>query len=626
MLSRSGTVLLVGALAFGSAAPTVSLQVDPRDGDLPIRLDTVASDARGRDVADLDVGDFELMESGVPRAIDGVRFVRSDGHPRAGETLAAIETRADEEKAASSETARLFAIFLDEYHVAAGGPAERARAALTRFVREDLGPADLVVTMRPMDSLVSIRMTRDREAILQQIGAFTPRKGDYTARSAFERSYIAGSPERVDALRAQVALSALRALTGHLGALGSTRKTVIIVSEGFVRGQRRRGDESLPTLEAVVRTANRLNVSIYAVDPRAFEAPPDPTRSSGAGSPAMTDLARETLSTLAAATGGRSFFGPEDLTAGLSRIASDSGGYYLLSFSPPQAPSDLDRFHAIQLRSKRAGVQLRTRHGYWTPTPESLRARMTSIHQIDTPRVPEWPTRSSPLIRPWFGLMRGAEGRTRVSVVWEPAAPIPGARGRTELPARVTLKAQRPDGTEVFEGTLHQTGPLDEAGELSRTAVFELPPGRLRVRMAIEDSTSRLLDTDVRELAVRALTGPVVFGTPQVLRARTAREFRALAANPDAAPVASRNFTRSERLLIRVPVYAEAGQAVLTARLATALGRSMRELRVTMGTETSVREIDLPLAGLAAGEYRVDLSARADDAEAAEVVTFRVRQ
>jgi hypothetical protein len=309
---------------------------------------------------------------------------------------------------------------------------------------------------------------------------------------------------------------------------------------------------------------------------------------------------------------------------GLTPVARDSGAYYLLFFAPPELGTDAERFHSVQVRVKRPGVQLRTRDGYWTPTGESLRARMTSLQQVAPRRVPEWPTRVSPLIRPWFGLMRGGDGRTRVSVVWEPATPVPGGRGRPETPARVTLKAQQLDGTEVFEGTLQQTGSADDAGE-ARAAIFELPPGRLRLQMAIEDATSRLLDTDMRELSVRALTGPVVFGTPQVLRARTAREFRALAANSSAAPVASRDFSRSERLLIRVPVYADSDGMALTANLANALGGSMRELRVGRGTDSSVHEVDLPLAGLAAGDYRINFVARAGDAEAAELVTFRVR-
>ena len=63
--------------------------------------------------------------------------------------------------------------------------------------------------------------------------------------------------------------SALNALAVHLGSLNSeARKTLVVVSEGLPRVDRRRGLESLPTIDTVIRSANRSNVSIYAVDPR----------------------------------------------------------------------------------------------------------------------------------------------------------------------------------------------------------------------------------------------------------------------------------------------------------------------------------------------------------------------
>ena len=65
---------------------------------------------------------------------------------------------------------------------------------------------------------------------------------------------------------------------------------------------------------------------------------------------------------------------------------------------------------------------------------------------------------------------------------------------------------------------------------------------------------------------VRDLTAPVVLGTPEVLRARTARDFRALASDPDAVPVAAREFSRTERLMIRVPAYAPSGADLRSRR------------------------------------------------------------
>ena len=88
---------------------------------------------------------------------------------------------------------------------------------LTEFVERRLGARDLVLIVKPLDSLPNMRLTRDRAVILKAIAGFEGRKGDYTPRTAFERDYIAPDPERIDSVRAQIAASALTAMSQHLG-------------------------------------------------------------------------------------------------------------------------------------------------------------------------------------------------------------------------------------------------------------------------------------------------------------------------------------------------------------------------------------------------------------------------
>jgi hypothetical protein len=154
--------------------------------------------------------------------------------------------------------------------------------------------------------------------------------------------------------------------------------------------------------------------------------------------------------------------------------------------------------------------------------------------------------------------------------------------------------------------------------------VFDMPPGRLRLRMAIQDAASTLLDQDVRELSVRDLRGDVAIGTPEVLRARNAREFRTLDAQA-AVPVASREFSRTERLLIRFQAYGPGGAPpTVTARLLGRTGHAMRELAVAPASTPGDNAIDLPLAGLAAGEYVVEVTATSGSGGAKDRIGFRV--
>src|SRR3954467_17185 len=96
--------------------------------------------------------------------------------------------------------------------------------------------------------------------------------------------------------------------------------------------------------------------------------------------------------------------------------------------------------------------------------------------------------------------------------------------------------------------------------------------------MKTEEAGARGLDTDVRDLVVGAFSDPVTIGTAQVFRARSAREYREIVADPAAAPVAARQFSRADRLLIRVPVYASGVSPSVSARLVSRFGSALRDL------------------------------------------------
>jgi hypothetical protein len=238
---------------------------------------------------------------------------------------------------------------------------------------------------------------------------------------------------------------------------------------------------------------------------------------------------------------------------------------------------------------------------------------------------------SGPLVRPWFGLARGTGGKTRVTFVWEPVDRVPGDRA-TPSPSRIVLTALGSDNAARFEGQVLPAGPAGPTGvttdsleEASARAVFDVPPGRLRLRMSIEDAVDRVIDSDVREIAIRDLRAPVALGTPEVLRARTARDVRALLADPDAVPVASREFSRAERLIIRFPAYAPGPEPpIVAARLLSRGGKAMRDLQVLPIAPAGQNQIDLPLAGMAAGEYQLEITAKSPAGEARDLLNFRV--
>jgi VWFA-related protein len=579
-------------LALAIAA--VQLAPAPSPGPTPVVIDVIPTDARGRVVTNLKPSDFTLREDGDPQTLDDVRFVNA------------------------ADSARLIGIYLDDYYVSPSNTM-LVRETLHRFVNEDLSANDLVAILRPLDSLLSIHLTKDRESLHRAIDAFEGRRGDYTPRTAFERSYMVNDRARADVQRTQATWSTLNALALHLANLGQGRKTMLLVSEQADPILRRRGLESLPTSSSVMRTANRANVSIYVLDPV-----------DAATRAAMPDEGPNLLSVMTDDTDGLHIApatGPSDLQVGLRRMMADASAYYLLTYRSARGGDGI--FHAVDVSVKPKGIKIRARKGFWAPTPDEIQRANLLAHANDPkPVVPLPPARrNSPMIRPWFGLARGLNGNTRVTFVWEPAAVVTGER-RLHVPTQIAFKALASNGMTIYEGQVRPAGsmPADGTSDDRSKAVFEVPPGRIRLEMSIEDSAAAPIDTDVREILVGDLRAPVAIGTPEVLRARTARDVRVIEADPNAVPVASREFSRSERLVIRVPAYAPGSVPAMTARLTNATGQSMRPLDIQPGATSDGRaEIDLPLAGLAPGEYAVEIEATSPAGHAKDVLRFRVR-
>ena len=548
-----------------------------------VRIDAIATDARGGAVAGLGAADFDLLEDGQPQTIEDVAFLKSD--------------------------ARIFAIYMDEYRVSAGVDTDRARDAITRFIDQDISPRDMVVVMKPLDSLFKIQLSHDRDEAKRMVATFAGRKGDYTPRNDYERNNLTGTPTRVESLRAQVTMSALNALALNMADLGDGRKSLMVVAEDFVRTTRARRQEYLTTFETVIRSANRAHVSIYPVNP-------SPTGD-------LSDDDHAAMRALASDTSGRTIAGAVDLGASLHRVAADADAYYLLTYRA--AHREDGRFHEVQVRARRPGVQVRASGGYWAPSAED-RLREALAARANTPPAPapvSVPRHVSVLVRPWFGFSLGDGGKTRVTFVWEPA----GVAGdRITRPTRLVLKAFGADGAVLFEGIVRPTGPgaIEGQGGMPTRLVFEVAPGRLRLQMAIQDGAQKNLDLDSRDIAIRDFRRGVSIATPEILRARTAREFKLIETDPAAVPVSSREFSRTEQLLIRVAAYAPNGaRPSVSARLLGPTGDALRELTVDVMADGE-NEVDLPLAGLAPNDYLLELTAKSSAGDAKDLLNFRV--
>ena len=142
-------------------------------------------------------------------------------------------------------------------------------------------------------------------------------------------------------------------------------------------------------------------------------------------------MTTDTLRTLSEETDGRAIVNRNTLAEGLAQITRDSSYYYLLGYNS-KAPTD-GKFHQIKVRVKRRGVDVRARRGFWAATAADLERIANPAKEIAKPIQTALASiapavQASRYVRTWVGSQRGAGGKTKVTVVWEPMPAPPGAR------------------------------------------------------------------------------------------------------------------------------------------------------------------------------------------------------
>jgi VWFA-related protein len=653
-------------------APNQQAEPQPtfRAGINYVAVDVIVTDRRDNPVVDLRKEEFEVFEDGRPQPIEEFRLIRISSSAQPGDPVPRrIRSRDDEQAEASREDVRVFAILLDDYHtrkITAMGIKE----PLTKFLQTQLAPTDLVAVMYPLTPVSELLFTNDHASVISAVQRFEGRKFDYIPRNRFEEQYARIPPQEVERIRNDVVMDALSSVAVRMGSMRQGRKSIIFVSEGFTimlppQMQRQNAQDPIDPrvaaagaavqdspqqqsaeffnqamldsrLREVYRDVNRNNVSIYSLDPRGltpFEYDIDAVPG-GASISFQTDrralqMTQDTLKALAEQTDGRAIVNRNSLDQGLAGIVRDSSFYYLLGYNSTQAQND-GKFHEIRVRVKRSGVEVRARKGYWALTAADVKRVTSPEPTVGKPILNALATiapsvQAGKYVRTWVGTEKGANGKTRVTLVWEPIAAPPGTT-RREQPGRVAVLAAGPSGEMVFRGASPEAAAAPPASSGPQRLTFEAPPGKLEMRLTVQDAGSSTLDQEIKTIDVPDLTAPVAaISTPRVWRARTLREFQTLAADAAATPIAARDFSRTERLLIRFDAYAAGSeQAQPTAILLNRAGTKMADVPVAPGQAGGTHQINLSLASIPAGEYLLEITVTSASGEAKELVPFRV--
>jgi VWFA-related protein len=389
----------------------------------------------------------------------------------------------------------------------------------------------------------------------------------------------------------------------------------------------------------LLQEANRANASFYPIDPRGLVAFDEPISKTEFGSPVplAVDASRlrarlDSLRTLAENTDGLAIVDSNNLAAGMKRVVADLSSYYLLGY---YSNGKLDgKYHAITVRVKRPGVQVRARRGYLAATPEAMtsaaRGRGAAAARPGEPGFEANAAAEAEAaaigaaIGPLAGYARDVPLRVQMAAGWKPADSSSAALWVVgELGGVADLGSQWSEG---FDATATLTTPADVTVATGRVSS---PRGARTFRIALTPLQPLAAGDYILRVGARA--GPASIPSREVLRFAIPESPGAAGAlfvrrGPSTAnkevPTADLRFRRSESIRLEIPTTADAaGAARLLDRtgkpLAVPVAAAMRDDADGSRWLTA----QLALAPLAPGDYVIEL---ASSPQQRALVAFRV--
>ncbi|MBZ5701856.1 MAG: VWA domain-containing protein [Acidobacteriia bacterium] len=539
---RKTVWVLAAAVLLLFPRPNRAQQVsNPSDAGYRIRVtsdlvlvNVIVRDKQGNLVRGLKKEDFTLSEDGQPQRIQSFDIENVEELALAAQSQAAVSGAAAPEallRAAPGQPAafdarnrRLLLLFFD-FTGMDPEQVDRSVRAAKQFVETSLHPADLVALVSLATSLrVDLDFTGDKTRILRVLAAYASGQGqgfEYGATGSAEGSAETGGSFAADdtdfnQFNTDRKLLALQSLMSALTGIPQ-KKSIIYFSNGISRSD----IDNQSALRAATAAAVKANVSIYPLDIRGLEALPPGGEAQSASLHGVSAYSgrsvidqfdsnaatQETLSTLAADTGGKAFFDSNDFSAVFSQAQKDSSAYYVLGFTSGNKARD-GRFRRLRVNVSRPGVKLDYRFGYYADRDFEHLNRASREEQLETELASDLP-QTGVVVYAGASYFRrdGAHYYLAVSLVI-PGSQIPFVSEKDKDSATIDVigEVREPGKTPV--GHLRDTVKLAVGQErqvrsknVQYNTGFLLPPGSFHLKFIVrENRTGRMgsFETDVQ--------------------------------------------------------------------------------------------------------------------------------
>src|SRR5216684_4075783 len=259
---------------------------------------------------------------------------------------------------------------------------DRAVDSAKKYVNAKMQPADLIAIVRLSTNMrLDLDFTDDKKKVLSVLSAYNSDSGqgfDNGATGSSEGAAETSGAFTADdtdynTFSADRKLLALQSIIQAVGKLPQ-KKSLIYFSNGISQS----GVDNQSALRAATAAAVKANVAIYPLDVRGLQALPGGGEAQNAslhgqsaytGASVLNDLnsnaaSRETLSTLAADTGGKAFFDSNDFSGVFSQVQKDTSAYYILGYSSLNPLKD-GKYRRLRVQVNRPDLRLEFRPGYY---------------------------------------------------------------------------------------------------------------------------------------------------------------------------------------------------------------------------------------------------------------------
>jgi VWFA-related protein len=490
-----------------------------------VLVNLVVRDKKGNLIRGLTQNDFTLSEDGKSQKISSFDFENVDELIRAGAEQPTVTGTAGPIKVTGTtpvprdqiRNRRLIVLFFD-FTGMETDEIDRSVDAALRFVDKQMTPADLVSLVSLSSSLqVDQDFTSDKQVLSRKLHVYNSSEGQGlangteagTAEGTAETggSYVADDSD-FNQFNTDRKLQALQALIDKLGRI-EQKKSIIYFSNGVSRS----GIENQTTLRAATNSAVRANVSIYPMDIRGLEAMPPGGLARNASVRGVSAYSgqsvldqfnsnastQETLTTLAADTGGKAFLDSNDFNQVFTKVQDDTSSYYVLGYRSNNPAMD-GRFRRIKVQVNRSDVKLEYRSGYYAPKDYQHFNREDKEQQMQDEIASELTTTDVAVyVSAAYFRLDDSHYYIPVSLI-VPGSQIPFTNAANKDKATIDIIGTARNELNMPIGNVRETVKLniDESQQVRRKNVqyntgFVLAPGVYKIKFVVrENQTGRL--------------------------------------------------------------------------------------------------------------------------------------